>query len=82
MPKNHELEEDKAVKYSFFLKIFFRALNIDLIPIYIDESGFSNINNKFKFWRWKKEEIFKRIDKTGKFNLIMGVSPKKFGIIQ
>ena len=76
--KTNKLIDDLTLKYSFFfLKVFIRALKLNLIPIYIDEAGFTNENNNLYCWREKEQEIYTDINKVEKFNLLLGVSPNK-----
>ena len=48
-----------------------------LIPIYIDEAGFTNENNNFYCWRMGEQEIYSDFHKVEKFNLLMAVTPNK-----
>ena len=57
-PKAEHLTSNNTLRYFFFfLKIFLRALKLNLIPIFIDEAGFTNKNSNFYSWRLKGQEI-------------------------
>ena len=57
--------------------IFLIAIKLELIPIFIDESGFINENTNFYSWIAKDFSIYSNVDKIEKFNLLMAVSPNK-----
>ena len=76
--KNSKLKKPNYIRFCFFfIKIFFRAINQGLKPIYIDESGFSLKNNNYKTWVFNNENIYFGSNLTGKVNLILAVSDKK-----
>ena len=76
--KNTKLLENYSIKNSyFFLKIFLRAVSLNIQPIYLDEAGFFTKNSNFYTWRQENEEIFTKIEDRKKINLIMAVSPQK-----
>ena len=75
--KTNKIISKDYIKYSlFFLKIFIRAIQIGLNPIFVDESGFYTKNENFYTWRKAENEVFHRIDDSKKINLLMGVSFK------
>ena len=57
--------------------IFLIAIKLELIPIFIDESGFINENTNFYSWIAKDFSIYSNVDKIEKFNLLMAVNPNK-----
>ena len=78
--KNKNLETNKSKIMSFiFIKIFLRAIQMKIIPIYIDETGFMIENNCYKRWRQKKEEfnIGPNTNKKKRTNLILAISSGK-----
>lgn len=78
IPKTHKLISEKYIKYSFFfLKIFLRSIKLNITPIYIDESGFTNLNTNLYTWRSEEQEIYTNFKKIEKINLILAASPKK-----
>lgn len=76
--KNRKLISQKYIRFSyFFMKIISRALSFGLNFIYIDESGFQTINNNYKTWVFKDEEIYLGNGENKKVNLILAVSKDK-----
>lgn len=76
--KNKKLITPNYIKFScFFIKVISGALNLELKFIFIDESGFCLLNNNFKTWASKDEEIYFGNGKNDKVNLLLGVSNEK-----
>lgn len=76
--KNNKLLADNSILSSYtFLKIFIKALSLNLKPVFLDESGFFCQNNNFHTWRNRNEELFFKIDDRKKTNLIMAVGYDK-----
>ena len=78
--KNKNLESNKSKIMSFiFIKILIRAIQMELIPIFIDETGFMLENNCYKRWREKREEfnVGPNTNKKKRTNLILVVSSNK-----
>ena len=76
--KNNKILADNSILSSYtFLKIFIKALSLNLKPVFLDESGFFSQNNNFHTWRNKNEELFFKIDEHKKINLIMAVGYDK-----
>jgi transposase len=75
MIKNHELDSIKYKTISFiFIKIIIRAMLMNLNFIFIDESKFSLINNNYKTWTNKNDNLHYGPKKKDKINIILGVS--------
>ena len=75
--KNNKLISTRGLLMSFlFYKTVLRGLQIGLDIIYIDESGFQLINNKYSRWRLKEEEYpyGPKNNPLKKINLICAVS--------
>ena len=76
--KNEKLLSSNFIRFSFFfIKVFFRSLNLGLKPIFIDESGFFLKNNNFRTWVFNNENIYYGKNASHKINLILAVSNEK-----
>lgn len=77
-PKTKKLEENSSIIRSFaFIKSFIKCIQLNLEPIFLDESNFQMVNNKLKIWRKKKEGVTFNVGKPGGKNIILAVSQNK-----
>ena len=77
--KTNKLEKKEYIKFSFFfIKIFMKSLKMGFCPIFIDECGFSTINNNFRNWVNNENQYNAKLThKNTRLNLIMAVSNNK-----
>lgn len=68
------IDKNYKIMSFLFLKIFLRGLKLNANYIFIDEAGFDLINSNFRTWRNKESDIFSKIDKKNRLNLLMAVS--------
>lgn len=83
--KPSKINSDRGQIMSFiFYKTLIRGLSLGLQPIYIDESGFQLLNNKYYRWRKRDEEFPYGSDCNilSKSNMILAVSDKDILIYQ
>ena len=70
---NYLKSEPSLISSLGFIKAFVKCIKLGFDPIYIDESKIENINNHFRCWRYKSEQIFFGNQIKNKSNLILAV---------
>ena len=68
------LSEENLVASFSFIKIIQRCLKLNIKLIFVDETSILSTNNNYRIWRIPKQEIYVKIPKKERVNLIMGVS--------
>lgn len=75
MIKNHDLDNLKyKIISNIFIKVIIRAMKMNMDFVFIDESKFSLINNNFRTWIKKNDNIHYGPKEKKKLNMILAVS--------
>lgn len=72
--KNKIILSDENIIISLsFIKIIERCLRLKMTIIYVDETSILSMNNNYRLWRHKNQEIYFDIPKKERINLIMAI---------
>lgn len=71
---NKLLENSYIVMGLLFIKIIARSLKQNCTLIFVDESHFESMNNHFKTFRGKEEQLYCKMQERERNNLILAVS--------